>query len=81
MVQSVAHEKQVIMTTQSPFLIDRFEPEDILVVNIEEGASTISRLERQPLEEWLKEYSLGELWTKNVLRGNPEYIQPDDLPF
>ena len=81
MVQSVAHEKQVIMTTQSPFLIDRFEPEDVLVVNIEEGASTISRLERQPLEEWLKEYSLGELWTKNVLRGNPEYIQPDDLPF
>lgn len=81
MVKSASHEKQVIMTSQSPFLISYFEPEDILVVDIREGYSTVHRLDRKDIQEWLKSYTLGELWTKNLLGGQPEYFPYDDLPF
>lgn len=81
MVKSASHKKQVIMTSQSPFLISYFEPEDILVVDIREGYSTVHRLDRKDIQEWLKSYTLGELWTKNLLGGQPEYFPYDDLPF
>ena len=47
-------------------------PEDILVVSETEAHGT--RFARLPVDElgaWLDEYSLGELWHKNVLQGGP----------
>jgi len=41
------------------------------VVEREEGASTFKRLSSADLKEWLKDYSLGELWQKNVIGGRP----------
>jgi len=81
MVKSTAHYKQIIMTTQSPYLINYFEPEDILVVNTTGEYSTVRRLDPEPLREWLEDYTLGELWNKNLLGGRPEYFPQEDLPF
>ena len=39
------------------------------MVNRREGQSTFDRLQRADFNEWLEEYSVGELWTKNVIRG------------
>jgi predicted ATPase len=64
---------QVIVATQSPVLVDYFSPEDIVVVNRKNGASTFERLNADDYTEWLKEYSLGELWRKNVVRGDTVY--------
>jgi predicted ATPase len=62
---------QVIVTTQSPAVVDHFEPEDVIVVHRHESSSTLERLSSEGLQEWLSEYSLGELWEKNVFGGGP----------
>lgn len=63
---------QVVLSTQSPQLLDYFEPEDILVADRVEGSTTLRRLATEPLEQWLGEYSLGQLWEKNELGGRPQ---------
>ncbi|HME10060.1 MAG TPA: AAA family ATPase [Bryobacteraceae bacterium] len=73
--------KQVIISTQSASLISEFEPEDIVVVERNEGKSTFRRLKSEELSEWLGEYSLGELWLKNVLGGRPANERtPESVP-
>jgi predicted ATPase len=60
-----------VISTQSATLLDHFEPEEIVIVNRVEGSSTFARLEPKKLAEWLEDYSVGELWQKNVVRGGP----------
>ena len=73
--------QQVLVSTQSAPLLNEFAPEDVIVVERTQGQSTFRRLDPAHLSEWLKEYSLGELWQKNVLGGRPqseEAPQPSD---
>ena len=74
--------KQVIVSTQSALLLNEFAPEDIIVVDRQNGESTFNRLNAEALAEWLSEYSLGELWLKNVLGGRPheESVRMADTP-
>jgi len=71
LVQSAAERTQVILSAQSPALLDRFSPEDVIVVSREQGRSMFRRLDPSALREWLQEYSVGELWQKNVVDGAP----------
>lgn len=71
MIQSAAHDSTVIVATQSPTLVDYFEPEDVVVVDLVDGATDFTRLNPAELEEWLEDFSLGELWEKNHLGGRP----------
>ena len=71
LIRSVAQTVQVIVATQSTLLIDCFEPHEIVVVERDGRASSFKRLEEEPLTEWLKEYSISELWEKNVVGGRP----------
>lgn len=73
LIQVAAKRTQVIVATQSPALIDQFAVEDIIVVNREDGASTFKRLKEDDFSAWLEDYSVGELWTKNVISGGPDY--------
>jgi predicted ATPase len=62
---------QVIVSTQSALLLNEFTPEDVVVVERVGGQSTFHRLSSTGLSEWLQDYSLGQLWQKNVLGGRP----------
>lgn len=62
---------QVIVSTQSAPLLNSFEPEDVVVVEREGSESVFRRLDRASVDEWLKDYSLGDLWQKNVIGGRP----------
>lgn len=73
LIQAASKRTQVIVATQSPALVDQFAIQDIIVVNREDGASTFKRLKEEDFSEWLKNYSVGELWTKNVIVGGPVY--------
>lgn len=53
------------------FSANQFELEDLIVVDRKDGASTFTRPEPANLVDWLAEYSLGELWEKNLLGGGP----------
>jgi predicted ATPase len=71
LLSAAAVDRQVIVTTQSVTLVDQFAPEDIVVVDKREGASNFHRVSGEDLTEWLEDYSLGELWEKNILGGTP----------
>ncbi len=71
LIKNAAQRTQVIVATQSPTLLDNFAVEDIVVVNREKGASTFRRLNKNDFKVWLDDYSVGELWTKNVVTGGP----------
>ncbi len=70
-IQSAAVNTQVIVSTQSTVLVDLFEPRDVIVAHSDRGASTFHRLDEESLKDWLEEYSIGELWQKNILGGGP----------
>jgi predicted ATPase len=71
LIKQASIDTQVIAATQSPLLLDYFEPEDILVANRKNGATEIDRKSSEELAEWLREYSLGQLWEKGELEGRP----------
>ena len=71
LIKSASTEHQLIISTQSVELVNEFDPEDLIVVDREQGASTFKRLNEESLEGWLEDYSLGELWKKNLLGGRP----------
>ena len=71
MIKAVSVRSQVIVATQSAMLLDYFEPEDVIVVDRVGRDTHFSNLPAAELEEWLAEYSLSELWEKNVLGGRP----------
>jgi predicted ATPase len=71
LIHEAAATTQLVISTQSPLLIDHFEPEHIIVVKREAGASVFERLNSADLERWLREYTLGELVRKNVVEAGP----------
>jgi predicted ATPase len=71
LVRSVSSRCQVVLATQSPALLDHFDAEDVVVAERVDGASRFRRLEREALGDWLNEYSLSQLFDKNVLGGRP----------
>lgn len=71
LIKQASMSTQVILSTQSPQLLDHFEPEDILVADRSAGATHIRRLQREILETWLQDFSLGQLWEKNEFGGRP----------
>ncbi len=73
MVKMASAHCQVILATQSPQLVDCFDASEIMVVEMDEvkRSTVCKRLDQDRLVEWLHDYSLSELWEKNVLGGQP----------
>jgi predicted ATPase len=71
LIKSASKNSQIIISTQSVNLIENFNIEDIVVVNREKKQSTFNRLDEDSLKEWLNEYTIGELWDKNIIGGRP----------
>ena len=60
---------QVIAATQSTDLIGHFQPEDIITVDQKNGESVYNRLSAEQLGEWLDDYTLDDLWKRNIITG------------
>ena len=71
LVHAASVRTQVIVATQSAAFVNHFRPEEIVVAESLGGETSFRRLEAEPLREWLEEYSIGELWEKNVIGGGP----------
>ncbi len=71
LIKGTSHHCQVILATQSVEIVDKFDANEIVIVELEGGESQFRRLDEDRLAEWLEEYSLGELWKMNVFGGRP----------
>jgi predicted ATPase len=71
LIRAASLKTQIILTTQSTTFLDHFDTEEIIVVDYEQGNSLFRRLDADQLKDWLEDYSVGELWEKNVLGGGP----------
>ena len=63
---------QVIVSTQSVNLLNNFEPKNIITVDKVDNQSSFDRLDNNDLDRWLDDYSMGELWTKSIIKGQPQ---------
>jgi predicted ATPase len=78
LVRKVSSFSQVILATQSIEFVNQFEPNEIIVVNRikskqgrDEYETQFQPVDAGSLKDWLKEYTIGELWEKNVIGGRP----------
>jgi predicted ATPase len=62
---------QLIVTTHSDVLVDAMseQPESVVVCEKQNGATSMTRLAGDELQEWLQKYRLGELWIRGELGG------------
>lgn len=73
MIKSVSAKKcQVIVATQSTDLISHFLPEDIITVDQINGESKFKRLNNDELCQWIEDYTIDDLWKRNIITtGQP----------
>ncbi|NJD01763.1 MAG: DUF2813 domain-containing protein [Ruminiclostridium sp.] len=71
LLKKASKTSQIIVSTQSVPLINQMDIEDLVVVDKIAGKSTFKRLILQDFEQWLNDYSLGELWESNLIGGRP----------
>ena len=72
LIRKVSNEVQLIISTQSTNLLDNFEPKDIIVADRKSNETVFTRLENNDqLASWLHDYTLGDVWGKNIIGGQP----------
>jgi predicted ATPase len=71
LIRAASIKSQVIVATQSQTFLNNFGPEEIIVTDLDQGASQFRRLSATDLKDWLEDYSIGELWQRNVVGGGP----------
>jgi predicted ATPase len=69
MIKKASVDSQVIIATQSVNLVNEFSADDIIVANREDNQTVFKRQLEESLKSWLDNYSIGELWEKNVIGG------------
>jgi hypothetical protein len=52
--------------------MNQFELDNLIVVERQNGGSAFERPNPDRLRDWLTDYSLGDLWEKNLLGGRPQ---------
>ncbi len=72
LIKSLSAERQVIVATQSPLLVDSFDLDEIFVLELEEGRTICRKKSAKEYQHWLDDgHSPGQLWRMNVLGGRP----------
>lgn len=69
-LRSMAARTRILVATQSVELVRWCEPAELVVADLTDTGSNILRpRDRGDLDEWLKDFNLGELWTMGELGG------------
>jgi predicted ATPase len=71
MLEAASKRVQVLLATQSVTLLNNFAPQDVIVAENDGMKTSFNRVDAEKLKGWLEEFSIGELWEKNVLGGRP----------
>ena len=72
MIKSLAADRQIIVATQSPLLVDAFDLDEIVVADLDDGKTRFRKLESSEYKQWLDDsFTPGDLWRKNLIGGRP----------
>lgn len=71
LIKKASKKTQLIISSQSADLINNFEPENIIVVDRKGKDTNFNRLNSNDLKIWMDDYSMGEIWEKNLIGGRP----------
>ena len=72
MILNLSHDRQILVATQSPLLVDAFSLDAIIVAECPNGKTQFTHKAPQEYQQWLDDgFTAGELWLKNVLGGRP----------
>ncbi len=72
LLDSASRRTQLVVATQSPELVSWLKPEQVTVVDLDEGGwAKPTSASEMDLGQWLERYTLGQLWTRGVLGGRP----------
>lgn len=71
MIFTAVENCQVILATQSPLLLDYFDIGQIRTIERKGKETVVNQPNAEELSEWLKEYSPGEIWQKNLIGAKP----------
>jgi len=70
MFKRLSKMRQIFIATQSPYLVDCFELENIIVASANNGETLLRSLPREDYQEWLDdEYQLSDIWLKQAVGG------------
>lgn len=73
MIKDASIHAQVIIATQSKDLVDHFDVDNISVVEMDKNTQSTSviHLKENDYKLWLEQYTISELWDKNIIGGRP----------
>ncbi len=72
MIKQLSYDRQIVVATQSPLLVDEFRLDEIIVLDLEDGKTKLRKLNAEDYKAWLEQdYRPSQLWQKNVLGGRP----------
>jgi predicted ATPase len=73
LINYYSKDKEIIVATQSPLLInnDKIEIFHVFNINKETGYSSLFTFNKKNYQELLEHYSLSDLWKMNILGGTP----------
>ncbi|MEO0115782.1 MAG: AAA family ATPase [candidate division WOR-3 bacterium] len=72
LLKNASEKSQILVTTHSPYFVDLLQPEDLYIVEKQEGQTKIKKAEdKKGIKETLKVLGLGEMWYSGSLGGVP----------
>ena len=72
LISSLSADRQLIVATQSPVLVDVFGLGKLFVLDLKKGRTSITWLDPEEHHHWLEtDFFLGELWESGLFGGGP----------
>jgi len=71
LLRGASRRTQLFITTHSDALVDALSgcPDAVIVCERDDNGTQLNRLDPDKLKDWLRRYSLGELWLKGEIGG------------
>lgn len=70
LMREASSRSQIIVATHSDRLVRFLKPEELLVVETEDGAAKLTWANTMQIDDWLADYSLDELWRTRRLEAS-----------
>ncbi len=71
LLQDASSRGLVVVATHSADLVRWLQPDEVLVLDKTDGRTTCTWADTMNLDEWLKEYTLADLWLMGIVGGRP----------